>query len=79
MKINYLGFSNYHRRYCFEISFSDEITRIKFENIFNMNFRDHTIQAEPDRSSSFVEYVVFANEEHKESINAILKKFEEKK
>lgn len=36
-KVTYIGFSDYHKRNCFEVEFTSEYDKAKFEMNFNMN------------------------------------------
>jgi hypothetical protein len=72
--IQYIGFDNYSRRYCYRVYFSNQLTKVKFLSTFNMNFGTPQLQAELDKFVSTAIKVTFVNEADVNTIKALIER-----
>lgn len=71
-KVEFKGFSEQHRRNLCSVSFEDNLSKVKFESNFNMNFRNHQVQAEPDSFDSLTVNIVYITEVNDEVIKYLI-------
>lgn len=72
--INFQGFSDYHQRKLCSVTFNNEFDKRNFESNFNIYFRNHQVQAEPDLLNRLTVNVVYISELNDEVIKELIDK-----